>query len=99
MPEFQYGFNMNTPPLSVRWQDLEPFDEDEPHKFARKCPACEPGVLLGLRSKGWVDYMPKKPPPIQPQDNCISCGQRVMWLDLDFLLDNWGFREQESVSG
>lgn len=66
-----YVKNSELPPVEVRHQDLERFDDSE---YKSKCPVCENGMLLMER-----DMVTLK---LKSRDICFSCGRRVIYTDL-----------------
>ncbi len=69
----EYGQNRDKDPLHVRHSELKRFSGLSP--FRSECPVCKSGVLLVGREKGTLNLL--------RYDNCISCGQRVVYVDRD----------------
>lgn len=62
--------NIDAEPLPVLHSKLTRWTEDS--AFKSECPACEHGVLLVHRDDNLK---------LKRDDRCISCGQRVHYLD------------------
>ena len=62
-------------PLKVNHKDLERFCPES--KYKSKCPKCSDGLLLMRRDSVTCR--------LQDFDNCISCGQTFLYLDIDDL--------------
>ncbi len=65
---------MDKEPLEVNYYDLELVEEG---KYARECPECDGGILLVRRHLTTFE--------IVEDDNCIACGRRVKYKDIDKL--------------
>lgn len=66
------GFNIDKPAVSVRHSSLIKQGES----FYRvACPVCKEGILLVHRDHDSFELM--------PVDHCVSCGQLVIYLDID----------------
>jgi hypothetical protein len=63
--------NLNKPLLRVRHSELARATSES--LFRSECPACEGGLLLVHRDQGKLVRF----------DHCISCAQRVEYLDRD----------------
>jgi len=61
--------NLEAPVKRVHHSNLTRFNEDSVYKSA--CPSCDNGLLL-IRREGGI---------LQRYDMCVSCGQRVYYLD------------------
>jgi len=68
------GINISRPVLVVSHTKLIR-SGDSPYRSV--CPVCEKGVLLMKRNDKTFE--------LEKEDNCILCGQRVLYDDLDFL--------------
>jgi len=68
--------NINEPVLRVRFYDLIPFSDES--SFRSRCPVCEDGVLLVGRDE-------ETPRELLPFDRCVSCGQRVEYMDVKWM--------------
>ena len=66
------GLNRDKPVLEIKYFVQERISLD---KWRVHCPVCETGVLLVGR--GVLTYC------LLARDNCIFCGQRVIYLDID----------------
>ena len=66
--------NIEKPTLVVSHSKLKRSGES---LYKSKCPACENGVLLMRRN---LDTL-----RLEKEDRCISCGQAVLYDDLDYL--------------
>ena len=63
--------------IEVRHEDLEPFvlpNSRNANTFARICPECEEGVLLGRRDE--------KCGVLSREDYCVICAQRFYYTSL-----------------
>lgn len=60
------------PVIDVMHKSLRPVNDESPYK--RDCPSCKDGVLLVGRDL--------KTGELQEFDHCMSCGQRVRYLDI-----------------
>jgi hypothetical protein len=65
--------NLDKPVLHIRHTELKRASEDS--FFRSMCPVCENGVLLVSREPKMLN--------LARFDICISCGQRVEYLDQD----------------
>ena len=66
--------NLHAPALHVRHADLKRVD-DSPYRS--QCPACKQGILLVGRDRHTLLLL--------QGDNCIACGQRVYYDDIEDL--------------
>lgn len=67
--------NVNKVVIEVYWRQLRAFTEESSYK--RDCPFCKAGILLvGRDSETMV---------LEEYDRCITCGQRVRYLDIEVL--------------
>jgi len=64
--------NAREPIMEVRHADLERASENSEYKS--KCPKCEGGVLLVRRDPMTIKLL--------EYDNCVKCGQPVLYLDI-----------------
>jgi hypothetical protein len=64
--------NLYADPIEVRHEDLEPLGIER-NQFARRCPVCKEGALLGRRDKSHA---------LSEEDYCVLCGQRVIYTSL-----------------
>jgi len=64
--------NVSEPVMEVRHADLE--RESKNSEYKSKCPKCEGGVLLVRRDPTTFRLL--------EYDNCIKCGQPVLYLDI-----------------
>lgn len=69
-----YCQNLDKPPLHVRHSELKRWCAERSH-FRSECPVCPDGLLMVGRESGTLNLL--------RYDNCITCGQRVVYLDLD----------------
>ncbi len=69
--EPSYSRNIERRRIRLYYADLEPVHSDS---FRRDCPFCLDGVLLLARGKDGK---------IVPRDMCISCAQRVEYVDVN----------------
>ncbi len=67
--------NRTKPVISVYWSQLRgPTLRDE-QSSKRDCPFCENGLFLVGRDRGTLE--------LEEIDGCISCGQRIAYLDIE----------------
>jgi hypothetical protein len=66
--------NIEKPVLDVFHVDLERTGDSI---FRSKCPVCNKGMLLVHRNQRTLK--------LEEYDHCISCGQRVKYLDIGIL--------------
>ena len=64
--------NRTKPVISVYWSQLR---GPENEAWQRDCPFCENGLFLIGRERGMLE--------LQEIDSCISCGQRIAYLDIE----------------
>lgn len=64
--------NATKPVIPVYWSQLRPVTEKS---YKRDCPFCENGLFLVGRDRGMLE--------LEEIDGCISCGQRVLYLDIE----------------
>jgi hypothetical protein len=68
------GQNLEAERRAVFYAHLDPPDIELPNPFARKCPVCKEGTLLGQRGEGFE---------VLQEDYCVLCGQKVLYLDIE----------------
>jgi hypothetical protein len=73
--EEEVGKNIDSPTITVKHSDLTRITGQHEGYFARHCPVCEDGVLLGRRDRETLELM--------HDDFCCLCGQHVIYEDLE----------------
>jgi len=68
--------NLNAKTIEVKHADLEEVSESQ---LRRECPVCKPGILLLRRDDTTFKLL--------AEDICISCGQKVVYTDIETLRD------------
>jgi len=70
------GKNINEPAVHVKHSELE--RENTSSRFRSTCPVCQEGILFVRRhSESYA---------LLAQDNCILCGQRIIYDDIDAMM-------------
>lgn len=69
------GSNAANPVVDVRHRDLARCSDESVYRS--HCPTCKEGVLLVYRDPKTFQLM--------AEDNCILCGQRYKYLDIEEL--------------
>ena len=67
--------NFSNESIHVKHSDLTRFNHDSMYKS--ECPVCENGILLFYRDQETLELL--------PEDRCVSCGQRVIYDDIEEL--------------
>ena len=66
------GINIDKEPITVKHSDLSKVKYS---KFRSNCPVCEVGFLLVQRDDDTFELL--------AGDNCILCGQRFIYSDIE----------------
>jgi hypothetical protein len=66
------GRKMTEEVIAVYWSRLKPVQRST---YKRECPFCEDGLFLVGRERGMLE--------LEEIDGCISCGQKVRYLDIE----------------
>lgn len=78
------GKNLKKPIREVMWRNLERSGD---HIFASECFVCDIGVFLVRRDKEKF-YL-------EEEDNCIHCGQRIKYLDIEAMRRIDGIKKEK----
>ena len=79
-PEDKPPMNLRAKTLRVKHAELRRADDNS--VWRKECPACANGILLVRR--GTEDAV------LQADDRCISCGQHVVYDDIEIMRKNDG---------
>ena len=69
--------NVLNAPIKVYHGNL--MESDDNSMYRRECPFCEIGLFLVRRHLETFE--------LEAMDNCISCGQRVIYMDIEKMRD------------
>lgn len=70
-----YGYNLNRPVMYVLHRQMKRATGDS--LYRTECARCPTGVLLVMRDRETLE--------LAADDNCIVCGQRYRYLDIEEL--------------
>lgn len=75
------GVNLKNPILEVNHKDLPKIADK---LYARPCPICKKGILfVGRNNETFI---------LEEYDNCVLCGQRVRYLDIQEMREREGLK-------
>jgi len=79
--------NILNEPIKVYHANL--LESDDNSMYRRECPFCEIGLFMVRRDNETF--------VLEDTDNCISCGQQVIYMDIDKMRAKENFEELKDV--